>query len=477
MHPALLKGFRGACLVAVLTQSALVWGVDYRYQVSVDEQLDEVAVRAWLTPEVRWLSAQDGEPSKLLGLSDCDGAGLHTSRERIVAGDGVTCLDYRYPLADTAADGRSPPVADGVVVSSPNQWLWTPPLEPGDRVLIELSLPARVRASVPWRSLGGDRFELLTSPRSSRAVAVFGGFEQRLLELPGAQMRVALIAGPDQRLDSDRIIAWLRAAARDVADIYGRFPNPSPQVIVQLSQPGAWGIQTSGGSPSAVPFGYVIRDGGEAVRFFVDAGRPLVDYLGDWTATHEFSHLLLPYISSRDRWISEGFASYYQNVLLARRGVYTEQEAWRRLHRSFERARAIKNPPMLNRMSDRPFWEMRMLIYWSGAALALTADVELRRLSDSTESLDSVLGRLQACCLPSERSWTGDELFSTMDTLTEYPVFEDLFRRYAYNRGMPSLEDLYSRLGVVATGSSSVELTEEAPDKQVRTAIMGKRES
>ncbi|MCZ6710960.1 MAG: hypothetical protein O7B25_11405 [Gammaproteobacteria bacterium] len=470
----LLKGFRGACLVAVLTQSALAWGVDYRYQVSVNEQLDEVAVRAWLTPEVRWLSAQDGESSMLLGLTTCDGERLRTSRRRIVTGDGVACLDYRYPLADTATDSRSPPVVAGVVVSSPNQWLWTPRLTPVDRVLIELSLPARVRASVPWRSLGGDRFELLASPRSSRAVAVFGGFEQRLLELPGAQMRVALIGGPDQRLDSDRIIAWLRAAARDVADVYGRFPNPSPQVIVQPSQPREWGIQ---GSPSAVPFGYVIRDGGEAVRFFVDAGRPLADYLGDWTATHEFSHLLLPYISSRDRWISEGFASYYQNVLLARRGIYTEQEAWRRLHRSFEKARAIKDPPTLNRMSDRPFWEMRMLIYWSGAALALMADVELRQLSDSAESLDTVLERLQACCLPSERSWTGGELFSTMDTLTEYPVFQDLYRRYAYNRGMPSLEDLYSRLGVVATGSSSVELTEEAPDRQVRVAIMGKRES
>ena len=44
MIPALLKGFRGACLVAVLKHSALAWGVDYRYQVSVDEQLDEVVM-------------------------------------------------------------------------------------------------------------------------------------------------------------------------------------------------------------------------------------------------------------------------------------------------------------------------------------------------------------------------------------------------------------------------------------------------
>lgn len=40
----------------------------------------------------------------------------------------------------------------------------------------------------------------------------------------------------------------------------------------------------------------------------------------DWTATHELSHMLLPYVASRDRWLSESLASYYQNVLRARDG-------------------------------------------------------------------------------------------------------------------------------------------------------------
>jgi hypothetical protein len=451
----------------ILLGPALGWAAEHQYRVSVNAQLSEIEVRAELVGEVGWLAARDGDASLISHLGSCAGDSLSTRRDRIAV-NGFKCLRYRHPL-QTTTDPRSPRVADGVVVSTPSQWLWTPPLAAGDRIRVELALPAAVNASVPWRSRGDSSFELSASPESSRATVVFGRFQQHVIKVRGAQLRVALVDGPAQTLDSEKILAWLRVAAADVADVYGRFPNPAPQVIVQPSGPrgpGGWGGE------SAVPFGYVIRDGGEAVRFFVDAGRPLHDYLGDWTATHEFGHLLLPYIRSRDKWISEGFASYYQNVLLARRGVYTEQDAWRRLHRSFEKARSIRNPPRLSRMSDRPFWEMRMLIYWSGAAIALLADAELRRLSNSEESLDTVLARLQACCLPSDRPWSGEEFFAKLDELSRYPVFEDLYRRHAYGRGMPPLEDLYTRLGVVSTSSSTVRLTDEAVDAAVRSAIM-----
>ena len=63
----------------------------------------------------------------------------------------------------------------------------------------------------------------------------------------------------------------------------------------------------------------------------MDPDRPLDDLRTDWTATHEFSHLLLPYVSRRDRWLSEGLASYYQNVLRARDGRLSETDAWRKL--------------------------------------------------------------------------------------------------------------------------------------------------
>ena len=54
-----------------------------------------------------------------------------------------------------------------------------------------------------------------------------------------------------------------------------------------------------------------------------------VDQLeADWVAVHELSHLWLPHLYPRGRWISEGIATYLQEVLRARCGLQTGKQAW-----------------------------------------------------------------------------------------------------------------------------------------------------
>ena len=47
--------------------------------------------------------------------------------------------------------------------------------------------------------------------------------------------------------------------------------------------------------------------------------------------------------------------------------------------------------------------------------MALAADVQLRSGSGGAQSLDTVLGELGRCCLPSGRTWTARELFTRLD--------------------------------------------------------------
>jgi hypothetical protein len=431
------------------------------YRVEPSRDLSSIVVEARFEGAVSPLRARDGSSRRLGDLEDCEENPISHSDNRIPVAAGG-CLRYRYPLVPREGR-RSPPVADGVVVTAPSEWLWVPRLEDGQSVRIELSLPDTVAASVPWRKIGADTYELARSPGSSTGSAIFGPIEVLDLALGETRLSVALVDGPDLTLDRETMRSWLEAAAGDVAAVAGRFPNPDLQVVVQP-------VRSRGRSP--VPFGYVIRDGGEAVRFFVDPQRSLDDLLDDWTATHEFSHLLLPYVRSREKWVSEGFASYYQNVLLARRGAYDESEVWQRLHRSFSIADDVRDPPALRDLHERPFWETRMLVYWSGAAMALLADTRLREASGGRESLDTVLGRLQRCCLPSGRVWRAGELFETLDGLTDYPVFVDLFARLSRERGMPDLEPLYADLGIEVSGEAVV--LRDGRLEDVRRAIMGK---
>jgi predicted metalloprotease with PDZ domain len=213
-----------------------------------------------------------------------------------------------------------------------------------------------------------------------------------------------------------------------------------------------------------------VRDGGEAVELFVDQSRPLEALLGDWTATHEFSHLMLPYIEQQHRWVSEGFAQYYQNVLLARSGAYDTQKAWQELYDGFERGRKSRPELSPNAATIAGMRSARMKIYWSGAALALMADVTLRERSGGKESLDDVMSRLQSCCLPSRRVWSAPEFFATLDTLAGEPVFMPLYRRYADTAGFPDVRPLFTRLGLKVT-DDTVRLQRGGDLQRIRIAI------
>ena len=111
-----------------------------------------------------------------------------------------------------------------------------------------------------------------------------------------------------------------------------------------------------------------------------------------------------------------------------------------------------------------------MKVYWSGAALALMADVTLRERSSDEESLDAVLEKFQACCLPSDRVWTGKELFTKFDTLASAPVFMPLYRRYADTAGFPDTSDVFERLGV-SVSDDVVSMRHSAELQGIRQSI------
>jgi predicted metalloprotease with PDZ domain len=174
--------------------------------------------------------------------------------------------------------------------------------------------------------------------------------------------------------------------------------------------------------------------------------------------------------SSQHRWVSEGFAQYYQNVLLARSGTYDPLTAWQKLYDGLERGRQSRPELSPNEATAGGMRNGRMKIYWSGAAIALMADVALRERSGGAMTLDDVMGRLQACCLPSDRTWTGPELFATLDTLAGAPVFMPLYRRYADTAGFPDTRPLFERLGLNVS-NDKVRLRRGGELEHIRSAI------
>ena len=442
-----LPGSTVGLLASMLAVPATAATVQHDYRIEVSADLAEMRVEARFAEPVHRIAARDREAGDFLrSVEDCEtGDRLRNRGRRLsVPEDGVRCVEYVVDLQDAAEDERrNRYLTDSNVAASPSKWLWRPTVDENTEIRVRFALPDGIRIAVPWKPLNelGTQFLVQASPESANAPAVIGRFDYHELSVAGAILRVAL---PDAEpaVDQEAVLRWIRATATDVSLTYGRFPNPSPFVIVMpIASESRW-------SNSAVPFGRVIRDGGEAVELFVDQTRPLADYLGDWTATHEFSHLMVPYLNSQARWISEGFAQYYQNVLLARSGAYDQELAWQKIVSGLERGAASQPGLSPNEATTRGRRGARMKVYWSGAALALMADVELRARSDGRESLDTVLDDLQACCLPSEKVWSGIEFFAQLDALLDEPVFMPLYEQYADRAGFPDPNGTLSRLGV-----------------------------
>ncbi len=380
-----------------------------------------------------------------------------------------SCIAYMVDL-DGAARQPKQELArrvGGDLLTSPGVWLWRPrTLKAKEDIELIFRLPRGLSVSAPWKRVHASgrtvMYRIGHRPPDWPAVVAFGRFRVERLRVAGTTLRLTLLDGVPPRTDAEKIRGWLSHAARTVGNAYGTFPVPSPQVLVIP--------RGRGGEP--VPFAFVVRGGGEAAQFSIDQRRPYEEFLKDWTATHEFSHMLLPFIDRNEAWLSEGVASYYQNVLRARIGDLTPEQAWQELHAGFQRgikgmAGLTLDEASRNMYRDHAF----MRVYWTGAAIALLADVRLREQSAGRQSLDGALAELRTCCLPSDRMWSARELMERLDAITRTSIFRGLYDEYAHARRFPDFLEAYRKLGLRA-GEGTLQVVPGIEFERLRAAIM-----
>lgn len=351
--------------------------------------------------------ADDGDDGAV--LAPRDGA-LHAIGWR--AGE---CLRTRIDLR-AAARRRGAP-ADGTFVLDPRRWLWRPAARAADSTL-DFELPPGWAVSVPWspRDASRRRYRLGPDPADGPALTAFGRFEERWLERPGGRLRVALL--PPW---SARELARIEPVVDALLLGYGRLPRPDAQLLV-LPLPG---------ERRAAPWGQTTRGAAAAVQLFAGADAAPTALLEDWTATHELVHLMHPHLGPRGRWLSEGLASYWQNVLRARAGVLTAEQAWERLEAGLQRGRDERLCDGLTLVqASRRAGQLRcyMRIYWSGAAFWLEADLALRARG---ASLDALLRRYAECCLQRHDELAPEDFMGQLDRLAGSNEFGARYARFA----------------------------------------------
>jgi len=221
-----------------------------------------------------------------------------------------------------------------------------------------------------------------------------------------------------------------------------------------------------------VVFGRATLSGGPTVHVMLSGTAKDAELPGEWMTIHEMIHLGMPVTSVADRWFGEGFVSYYQEVVRARAGFLTPQQAWQNLHAWFERGRRSGGKRTLaeeSRLMTNRYAYHR--VYWGGAALALTMDAAIRRTTNGALSLDDVMRHYLEHHVTPGTVIDAMELMRHGDALIGAPLCSSLAKTALASRAFPDLRATYAALGLRVV-NGRVTLLAHAPGARHRDAIM-----
>ena len=185
-----------------------------------------------------------------------------------------------------------------------------------------------------------------------------------------------------------------------------------------------------------VPWAHTQRSPDQGVHFYVDPQYPFEDFINDWTAPHELSHLILPYLGSRQAWFAEGFASYMQYQIMIEMGVLTQAQSRQRYLERFNRAQQrfdLPHLPFAKAAQELRKQRRFPTLYWGGAIYFWQVNAQLRE--HSADALIGALAQFVQCCRRSTRTF--DQLITQLDTLTASQDFSTALKSFREQPGFP----------------------------------------
>jgi len=396
------------------------------YTVTIFDNFGGASVRVCLRgATVHELVPISDEGGQRLRGARIDGHPLDTVRGRIRLSQPShgTCVDYETRFGPPMFRANDP----AAIIVSHAQWLWRPAPFPRDLAAsIRFVLPAGAQVSLPWPSSDAaylpDESAFFTG-----AFGVFGSFERQAFSVASTSVYVARLGPlpPD-----DDVRRWLTRAIRATASVGGRFPRDQVHFVIVPTR----------SEDKQVAFGMVRRGGGTSVLLLPSTDATAAQLEVDWVAVHELSHLWLPPVPPRDRWISEGIATYLQEVLRVRCGLQSREHAWTRLREGFERGRQSGTGRQLaseSRNMNRTGAYHR--VYWAGAAFALETDVRLREDSNGEMTLLRAISDAHHAWAAEARPVGASVLLKALQEASGASFIEGLGKKYAVSADFPSI--------------------------------------
>jgi predicted metalloprotease with PDZ domain len=271
-----------------------------------------------------------------------------------------------------------------------------------------------------------------------------GNFKTIAFDVRGVPHRLVIDGAGNY--DPDRLRVDVKKIVEAEVAIMGEIPYPDYTFFLHLTPDDGDGIEHLNSTSLLYP------------RF---SFKPEQRYQGFWTlVSHEFFHLwnvkrirpdaLGPFDYSAENytkllWVAEGITSYYENVALVRAGLFTDRDFLATMAREIQR---LQNRPgrLVMSVEDASFdaWIKRYRqdensvnsqvdYYNKGAILGMLLDLEIRKLSKGSKSLDDVMRYLYTEFYKKNRNYTPED-FQKACELMAGTSLDAFFNRYVQGR-------------------------------------------
>ncbi|HEX7669742.1 MAG TPA: hypothetical protein VF395_09175, partial [Polyangiaceae bacterium] len=184
----------------------------------------------------------------------------------------------------------------------------------------------------------------------------------------------------------------------------------------------------------------------------------------DWVAPHELVHVASPSLAGGHSWFSEGLASYVEPIARAQAGLLSPEHVWRDLMDGLPQG--LPEPGDQGLEKDHSWGR----VYWGGALYFLLADLGIREQTGNARSLADAVRAVAATGANVETTWPIERMVMEGDRGTGTRILRDLYARMALAPGSEDLAELWTRLGIRASGQG-VKFDDSAPLSSFRRAI------
>ena len=230
--------------------------------------------------------------------------------------------------------------------------------------------------------------------------------------------------------EKQRLINWISHAEQGITRLFGTLPYSYKVHFHRMTQ-----------EREPVPWAHTDKRNGRAVHFHVNTAFSQDAFKKDWTAPHELSHLMFPYVGRENMWFSEGIASYLQYQIMFANRTVTWTQATNKLQERFGAAAKSRHFDDMSivKLTGIVFETGSFVrLYWGGAAYFLNVD---KKLYDQKQlRLNDVIKTYLDCCV-FQRRHSAQAMMEKFDDLSDSTIFTDTYHSTVMQAGFPATRE------------------------------------